>query len=70
MTKEVKEFCETYGLTVEQFYGREVYKGTLDLSSLTELPEGFNPTIGGNLYLDSLKKYLKTLTQPLVGILI
>ena len=28
--------------------------GSLDLSSLTSIPEGFNPTVGGWLYLSSL----------------
>ncbi|MCK9544880.1 MAG: hypothetical protein M0R03_22935 [Novosphingobium sp.] len=54
MNKEVKEFCKTYGLTVEQFYGGEVYKGSLNLWNITELPEGFNPTVGGHLFLNSL----------------
>ena len=54
MNKEVKGFCETYKLTVDQFYGREVYKESLDLRSLIEVPQGFNPTISGSLYLNSL----------------
>lgn len=30
--------------------------GYLDLSSLTSIPEGFNPTVGGSLYLSSLTR--------------
>jgi hypothetical protein len=47
-------FCKTYGITIEQFYGNEKIEGTLYLSSLTSIPEGFNPTVGGSLDLHSL----------------
>lgn len=30
----------------------------LDLSSVTSIPEGFNPTVGGGLYLSSGSKYI------------
>ena len=50
---EIKNFCEKHGITEEQFFGKEVIERGLDLSSLTEIPKGFNPTVGGslNLYL-------------------
>jgi len=66
MNKEVKEFCETHGLTEEQFYGRDAIKGCLDLRSLTELPEGFNPTVGWSLDLRTLKE-LPEGFNPTVG---
>ena len=50
----VKQFCKRYSLTEDQFYGREGYDGGLALSSLTSIPEGFNPTVGGWLDLSSL----------------
>ena len=49
MTRE--QFCKTYNLTEGQFYGEEKIGGNLNLPSLTSIPEGFNPTVGGNLYL-------------------
>ena len=52
MNKNVKEFCKTYKLTVDQFYGREEFKDNLYLNCLTELPEGFSPTVCGYLYLN------------------
>jgi hypothetical protein len=54
MTKEQEKFCETHGLTPDQFTGKETVGGYLDLESLTSIPEGFNPTVGGYLYLCSL----------------
>ncbi len=54
MKKEVKEFCEKHGITEDQFTGKEKISGSLDLRSLTSIPEGFNPTVGGSLDLRSL----------------
>ena len=51
-----KQFCTRYDITEDQFYGREKIGGWLDLSSLTSIPEGFNPTVGGGLCLSSLTK--------------
>ena len=53
MTNEIKDFCKKHGLTEDQFYGREKYEGSLDLGSLTSIPDTFNPTVGGYLYLGS-----------------
>ena len=56
----IKEFCTKCNLTKSQFLGKEKIKGNLDLSSLTSIPAGFNPTVGGTLYLGSLKSsYIK-----------
>jgi len=52
MTKQ--EFLKKTGLTEEQFSGKEMYQGSLDLRSLTSIPEGFNPTVGNYLDLRSL----------------
>ncbi|MBO7217728.1 MAG: hypothetical protein J6V50_03410, partial [Clostridia bacterium] len=49
-----KQFIKKYNLTEEQFSGKEEIDSWLDLSSLTSIPEGFNPTVGGSLDLSSL----------------
>ena len=54
----LKEFCKTTGLTMEQATGEKEIKGYLNLSSVTSIPEGFNPTVGGYLYLSSVSKYI------------
>lgn len=51
--KEMDKFCTLHGLTENQFLGSEKILGYLDLRSLTSIPEGFNPTVGGDLDLDS-----------------
>lgn len=51
LEKQQKEFCERYGITMEQFRGEAKIPGSLDLRSVTSIPEGFNPTVGGSLYL-------------------
>ena len=48
------EFLKKYNLTENQFLGKEEISGSLNLDSLTSIPEGFNPTVGYSLYLDSL----------------
>lgn len=49
-----QEFLAKYGLTEDQFCGKEEIKGSIDLRSVTTLPEGFNPTVGGSIYLRSV----------------
>jgi hypothetical protein len=51
---EIKNFCEKHRITENQFFGKEIINRSLFLSSLTEIPEGFNPTVGGSLYLQLL----------------
>jgi len=51
MKNKIKVFCELYNLTSDQFYGKSEIKGHLYLNSLTSVPKGFNPTVGGSLYL-------------------
>ena len=50
----LKDFCKKYGLTIEQATGKEEFGGYLYLSSVTSIPEGFNPTVGGYLDLRSV----------------
>jgi hypothetical protein len=52
MTKN--EFIKKYNLTEAQFIGTEKIEGDLYLSSVTSIPEGFNPTVVDNLDLRSL----------------
>ena len=50
MTRE--QFLQKTGLTEDQFYGRVKIRGTLDLDSLTFIPEGLNPTnVKGRIYI-------------------
>ena len=56
--KDLKLFCKKYNLTEAQATGKEKINGSLYLSSLTSIPEGFNPTVGGWLDLRSGKKYI------------
>ncbi len=60
--EEVKNFCDRHGITEDQFFGKEKFGGSLDLRSLTSIPQGFNPTVGG--YLD-LRSGLKAKHTPL-----
>ena len=53
MKKQIKDFCSKANITINQFYGKEKINGSLDLRSLTSIPEGFNPTVGGCLDLRS-----------------
>ena len=50
---DVAQFCKRYGISEDQFYGREKI-GSLYLSNLTSIPEGFNPTVGSSLDLGSV----------------
>ena len=54
LEEQQKEFCERYGITMEQFRGEAKIPGSLDLESVTSIPEGFNPTVGGSLDLESV----------------
>ena len=60
--KRVSEFCREFGITVDQFYGRVKIEGSLYLSSLTSIPEGFNPTVGVSL---ELRRGLNANKKPL-----
>ena len=58
MTKA--NFLKTHNLSESQFSGEEKISGDLYLSSLTSIPAGFNPTVGGDLYLRSERKYIRS----------
>ena len=55
LEEQQKEFCERYGITMEQFRGEAKIPGSLDLKSVEEIPQGFNPTVGGWLNLRNAK---------------
>ena len=50
----LQKFCEIANISEAQATGKKKIDGSLDLSSLTSIPEGFNPTVGGYLDLSSL----------------
>jgi hypothetical protein len=62
----MKAFCEKHGITENQFLGKEVINGSLWLQSLTEIPEGFNPTVSDSLNLNSVTEIPKGF-NPTVG---
>jgi hypothetical protein len=64
ITPEIKNFCAKYGITEKQFFGKEKIGGSLDLGSVTSIPQGFNPTVGGSLDLRSGLKANKTSLDP------
>lgn len=53
MSQEIKNFCTRSVINEDQFFGKEKINGSLYLSSLTSIPDGFNPTVGGYLDLSS-----------------
>src|ERR1035437_8068122 len=67
MNQEQKDFCERNNISQDQFFGKEKIIGCLDLSSLTSIPKGFNPTVGGYLDLRSGLKldFIKMQNVPL-----
>ena len=54
----LEKLIQKTGFTKSQLTGKEEIKGYLDLRSVTTLPDGFNPTVGGSLYLGSGQKYI------------
>ena len=53
-----KTFCENNNISEAQFSGEEKISGYLDLRSLTSIPEGFNPTVGGYLVLKNSREHI------------
>lgn len=49
-----QEFIEKYTLSEDQFFGKEKIDGSLILSRLTSIPDGFSPNVGGTLSLSRL----------------
>jgi hypothetical protein len=62
----MKDFCEKYNITENQFKGIDKIEGDLYLRSLISIPEGFNPIVGGDLDLYSLTSIPNTF-NPTVG---
>ena len=58
------KFCKKYNLTEAQATGKEKIGGGLYLRSVTSIPEGFNPTVGGDLYLGSSRKHIGSKVTP------
>ena len=56
LEEQQKEFCERYGITMEQFRGEAKIPGSLDLRNAKAIPQGFNPTVGGWLDLGSVEE--------------
>ncbi len=50
---EIKKFCKEYNLTEDQFFGKTKIGGSLNLSSVTSIPDGCSFNVGGYLYLRS-----------------
>ena len=51
---KIREWLRSVGADESKLDENGRYEGYLDLSSLTSIPEGFNPTVGGSLDLSSL----------------
>jgi hypothetical protein len=62
----MKDFCKKHNITENQFKGIDKIEGSLDLRSLTSIPEGFNPIVGGSLDLSSLTSIPEGF-NPIVG---
>ncbi len=62
--ENIKNFCKEQNISGDQFVGKEKISGSLDLRSLTAIPDGFNPTAGGYLYLRSGLKCNFTSPSP------
>jgi hypothetical protein len=64
MKKE--KFKMKFGLTEDQFLGKDVVGGYLNLGGLTSIPQGFNPIVGGSLDLGGLT-FIPEGFNPTVG---
>ena len=67
MTKE--QFKKQFNLTEDQFLGKEVIEGNLDLDSVTTLPKDISLTVGGDLYLRSVTTLPEGLSLTVGGYL-
>ncbi len=67
MKKDIIKFCKENNISEDQFFGKAEIGDSLYLRSLTSIPEGFNPTVGGDLYLRSgLKANFKRPTKKII----
>jgi hypothetical protein len=62
----IEQFCKEIGITIDQFYGREVINHDLDLNYHKTIPDGFNPIVNGYIWLSLLTKIPKGF-NPIVG---
>ena len=60
------KFLKQHGLTEAQFSGKEKINGSPYLSSLTSLPDGFAPTVGGSLYTSYSNKHIGAVVPPVI----
>ena len=60
----MKNFCKKHNITEKQFLGEEKIGGSLYLSSLTSIPEGFNPTVGRYLITKNKSKMINSNVKP------
>jgi hypothetical protein len=72
MNNKVKNFCNQFKITEDQFYGKEVIDSELNLclypngTKVRTVPEGFNPIVTGELDME----YVTTIPEgfnPIVG---
>ena len=61
-----QQFCEKYGITEDQFYGKTPIHRYLRLLRSKKLPDGFNPIVYGSLDLDCVTE-LPIGFNPIVG---
>ena len=65
--QKIREWLSSVGADPNKLDEKGCYGGSLDLSSVTSLPDGFNPTVGGYLYLRSVTKHInKKVSIPTV----
>jgi hypothetical protein len=65
-TKKQLAFCAEHNIYFDQFIGKDIIEGDLNINSVTELVKGFNPTVGGDLRMRSVTKLVKGF-NPTVG---
>jgi hypothetical protein len=56
MNKKQAKFCKEHGMTEEQFFGKEVIKGSLPLNNIDTVPKGFKPIVEGSISMFHLGK--------------
>jgi hypothetical protein len=66
-TKKQLAFCTEHNIYFDQFIGKDIIEGDLNINSVTELVKGFNPTVGGDLRMRSVTKLVKGF-NPTVGL--
>lgn len=62
-----QQFLEKYGMSEGQFSGEREISSDLDLLRIDAIPEGFNPTVRGDLRLGTSKNIPKNFTPKIDG---